>query len=312
MPTKRRKVEVHCLTISGLPKEATYARFIIGVRQRFRDLGSVEWKHSDKTHALKSAAFHNHRLCLRFYTYKGGYRPDVIDIQTHNISDSPYSETQAGLEYTHALGGKINGRYILLIEKTQGGLWPRQIENYLQWLIDKFHQPEQNAEEEGIDGEEPEPVTVSLEPAPSEEFITRMNSLERITKATVRTVRPNPGWDDLETELAGESRASDSHKTEVTMSARRNRSLSKTGGIVQAIRDLFSRNDLHLARIEGKRGSQSDSFSTEKLSKYRYVRMDIRNDGQISESSAWETLAQMMDSLGEDEQAQTAQNEQEE
>ena len=308
MPTKRRKVEVHCLTISGLPAGTAYGRFIRNTRRRFRDFGRGEWKHSDKTHALKSAAVHNRRLRLRFYTYKGGFRPDVIDTQTHHISDSPYDETQAGLEYTHALGGRISGRYILLIEKTQGGLWPRQMEDYLQWLIDEFHQSEESTEGE----EEPEPVTISLEPDPSEEFITRMNSLDRITKATVRTVCPNPGWGDLETELAGESQASDSHKTEVTMSARRNRTLSKTGGIVQAIRDLFLRSELHLARIEGKRGSESDSFSTEKLNKYRFVRMEVDDDGQVNDSSAWESLAGMMDSLREEEQAQATQAEQQE
>lgn len=307
MPTKQRKIEVHRLTISGLSDGTAYGAFIKGVRQRFRDLGRGEWKHGDKTHALKSAAVHNSRLRLRFYTYKGGFRPDVIDTNTHTISDSPYEESQAGLEYTHALGGRINGRYVLLVEKTQGGLWPRQMETYLQWLVDEFHQPEDNQEDE-----EAEPVAISLEPDPSEEFIARMDSLDRITKATVRTVRPNPGWSDLESELADQSQASDSHKTEVSMAARRNRTLSKTAGIVQAIRDLFRSNDLHMARVEGKRGNESDSFSTEKLNKFRFVRMEINDDGQVSERSAWETLANMMDSLREDEQARAAQADEQE
>ncbi len=129
-----------------------------------------------------------------------------------------------------------------------------------------------------------------------------MDSLDRITKATVRTVRPNPGWRDLDTALGEQSETSDSQKTDVTMMARRNHSLSKTNGIIQAIRDLFSENELSSARVEGKRGSQSDAFSTEKLNKYRYVRLEFEDDGQIKERSAWEVLAQMMDSLREDEQ----------
>lgn len=86
-------------------------------------------------------------------------------------------------------------------------------------MIDRQYAPD-------TDPEDGEAITVSVEAEAGEEFLSRLNGLTRVSKAVVRTVRPNPGWSDLETELAREASASDAHKTEVTMTARRRGSCS--------------------------------------------------------------------------------------
>lgn len=293
MQLRRRKVEIHNLIISGLPQGVEYNTFIQQLRQKITNLGECELKYRGKTHALISTSSQNGCLWMRFYSYTQGHRPDVIDISSHDITGSPYKKSQAGVEYTNILGSKINDKYFLLIEKVQSGIWPSAIESYLQWLVDEYYKPEKSSE---IDNDI-QPITISLEPDPSEEFIQRMNSLDRVIKATVRTARPNPGWSDLETELGKESQASDAHKSEITMTARRNNTLSKKGGIVKAIQDLYKEGQLKYARVEGWRGNTPDAFSTEKLKNNQFVNLEIDDDGQVKESSALEIFQEIMRSL---------------
>src|SRR3989339_1130519 len=142
----------------------------------------------------------NHRLRLRFFSYTTGHRPDILDTERFNLTPNPLGPNQTGVEWTHALGGLVNNRYLLLIEKVQTGIHPGTIEKYLQWMIDECYEPPVS----GTD-EDREPVTINLEVEPGEEFIQRLNSLSRVRKATVRVVRPHPGWADLESELAEEA-----------------------------------------------------------------------------------------------------------
>jgi hypothetical protein len=293
MPIRRRKIEVHNLIISGLPHGIEYDSFLQQLRQKVTNLGECEWKYRGKSHALISANDLNGYLWMRFYTYTQGHRPDVIDTLNHNISGSPYKKSQAGLEYTNILGSKINDKYYLLIEKVQSGIWPSAIESYLQWLVDEYYQPEKPLENDKGNS----PITISLEPDPSEEFIQLMNSLDRVIKATVRISRPNPGWSDLETELGKESQASDAHKSEITMTSRRNKTLSKKDGIIKAIQDLYKEGQLNYARIEGWHGNTPEKFSTEKLNNNKFIKLEIDDDGQVIESSAREAFQEIMRSL---------------
>ncbi len=282
--TKERTIEIHRLTISGLPQGLSYGVFLENIGKRFPAFVDREWKGSGKSHAMKAISFKNGFLWMQYYSYIQGYRPDVIDTQSHNISPSPYSQTQAGVEYTHVLGATVGKRYLLLVEKVQAGIWPETLEGYLQWMIDKYLESEGSSEK----------ITLSIEADPSEEFISRMETLDRITRVTIRTVRPNPGWADLETELARESEDSDAHKTEVTMVARKNKTLSKTKGIVVDIQSLFKNGLLSFAQIEGWKGNNRDHFSTKKLNKKQKVKIEADEDGKIKEESLLEKMTEIM------------------
>ena len=294
MATKKRKIEVHRLTLSGLPEGSSYSKFITDVRKSVGGLPDLVFEHGEKSHVLKEAYVRNHRLRLRFMSYATGFRPDVFDTEEYELSPNPLKSTQTGVDWTHVLGGVVGKRFVLLIERVQSGIYPTTIEGYLQWMIDEHHESPEEIDRSAGDGE---PVTVSIEPEPGDEFVKRVDSLSRITKVTVRTVRPNPGWRDLEKELGREAEDSDAHKADVTMTARRNQTLSKKSGIVAAIKSLFSTKDLDYAAVEGEKDERKEKFSTERLGRYSYLRLEQDDRGQVVARDVWLKLSRMMDEL---------------
>ena len=292
MTTKKRKVEVHCLTISGLPDGKAYGPFLRNLRGRTRSAAEMVKKSGEKSHVLNDASLYNHRLRLRFLSYTKGHRPDVLDTDQFALQPNPLTPSQTNVEWTHALGARKGSRYVLLIERNFHGIWPSTIERYIQWMIDRFYKPGRN-DRKG----DSEPVTVSLEIEPGPEFMERMEALDRITEATIRIVRPNPGFHDLDTELGEMAADSDARKVDLTTTACRRRSLNKQGGIVAWIRDRFGQKRLGYAAIKGWKGRQSESFNTEKLGKYTYLNLEMDDRGQVIADDAWTKLAEMMDEL---------------
>lgn len=291
MPTRRRKIEVHHLTISGLPENTPYGRFLRDLRGN-RPVAEVVRRTGEKSHALNEALLRNHRLRLRFFSFTKGHRPDVLDTTLFSLLPNPLSSDQTNVEWTHVLGGLKGDRYVFLIERNTSGIWPSTIGYYLQWLVDEFNLVDEE-DENGDAG----PVTVSLEAEPGPEFLERMEALDRITEATVRVVRPNPGWRDLQNILGDKAGESDARKVDISMSARRRASLNRRGGIIGWIREAFTRRHLDFAEIKGWRAGQSETFNTTKLGKHATVELEVDDQGQIVPDDAWTTLSGIMDSL---------------
>jgi hypothetical protein len=250
-------------------------------------------KAGEKSHALNEATLLNNRLRLRFLSYTKGHRPDVLDTAQFSLQPNPLLPEQTNVEWTHVLGGLKNGRFVLLIERNFNGLWPTTLEHYFQAIIDRFYEPA------GADAlvRDREPVTVNMEAEPGPEFLARIEALDRVTEATVRVVRPNPGWRDLQTELGEKAGESDAKAVDITMTARRRASLSKRRGIIGWIRDAFGQRELGYAAIKGRRGNQQESFTTVKLGKHAAVNFEMDDRGQIIPEDAWAKLSEMMDNL---------------
>ena len=140
-------------------------------------------------------------------------------------------------------------------------------------------------------------MTINLEAEPGPEFLARMEALDRVTEATVRLVRPNPGWHDLEDELGKKAGESDAGRVDLTMTARRMTSLNKQRGILEWIRDAFLQQKLGFASIKGRRGKQIQSFNTEKLGRHTMLHIEIDAQGQVAPDDAWAKLSEMMDQL---------------
>ena len=291
MPVKQRKIEVHRLTISGLPNGTGYGPFLHSLRND-HPVATMVMKSGGKSHALNDTALLNHRLRLRFLSYTKGHRPDILDTTEFSVQENPLTPSQTSIEWTHALGAPKGGRYALLIEHNHNGIWPSTMEGYLQWLIDGYYQPSPETEQQ-----DSEPVTVSIEAEPGPEFVERMDALEHVTEATLRIVRPNPGWHDLETELGEKAEESDAHKVDIKMTARRRASLSKNGGILGRIREAFHKKERGFAAITGRRGRRKESFTTERLGKHFFVNIEMDDRGQIRADDAWHRLSEIMDDL---------------
>lgn len=286
MSPLRRKIEVYRLTISGLPEGTRYGTFLRDICAH--PAGEMLLRSGEKHHVLSPPTFANRRLKLRFLSYTRGHRPDVIDMFGLNVQPNPLTPTQTNVEWTHALGGLKNGRFILLVERNFNGIWPSTIERYLQMVIDRFYTPE---DEDG------DPVTVNLELEPGAEFISRLDALDRITSATVRIVRPNPGWRDLETELGAKAGESDAKKVDITMTARRKASLQRNEGIIAWIKNAFTRRRLGYAAISGRKGRQIESFNTEKLGKHVIQNLEVDDRGQVLPDDAWDKMSSTMNNL---------------
>lgn len=282
MPVLKRKVELHKLTISGVGDDTDYAALVRMARGQAGDLSQVVLRSGGKSHALYSADVAGTDLRLRFMSFTTGHRPDILDTQDFSVEPNPLPPNTTGVEWTHVLGRNVEDRFVLALERFQAGIWPATVERYLQWLIDENLPDLPN-------------VVISIEAIPGERFIQRLNALHRITKATVRTVRPNPGWPDFETELASESEESDAKKTDVTMTARRNGSLNKQRGIVGAIKSLFGRQELDYAAVEGTRGDARDAFNTQRLGKSATVEFPLDAQGQVRHDIAWRQLGEVVD-----------------
>jgi len=291
MATKRRKIVAYRLTISGLARGTQYSQYLIDIRQGLNDLENVLYDHGGKTHALARVNNIEGRAHLSFFSYTEGFRPDILDTEDYDIQPNPLNENQTGIEWTHVVGIPRRSRYILAIESVQSGIHPQTIAGYLQSLIDRYRL---DVLDENAEDLEERPVVVTVEPDPGAGFIPRVNSLQRVTKATFRQVRPNPGWDDFEDELAGEADESDAAKADVTMTARRRGTLRKNRGIVKAIKDSFEERTLSYASFEGRLpDGKEDSFSTANFVRSSAMYFQLDGNGQVVHDDAFRKITGM-------------------
>ena len=147
MPMKQRKIEVHRLTISGLPSGTAYGKFLHNLRKR-RSVAQMVMSTQGKSHALNNTTLRNHRLRLRFLSYTKGHRPDVLDTQQFKLQANPLTPSQTNVEWTHLLGSFKGTRYVLLIERNVSGIWPSTVERYLQWAVDQFYKPPESEDQD--------------------------------------------------------------------------------------------------------------------------------------------------------------------
>ena len=290
---KRRKLEVYRLIISGLKEDVDYLQFLRRARASIKDELKAVQTIGDKSHVLHEAKVTKGSLWMRFYSYSEGERPDVINTKSLNIKPNPLSDNETQVYWTHALVSPLKKRVVMLIERVQAGIWPSRLEDYLQWLIDH---PENKKLVAEVQGDAGEPLTVTLELEADKSFMKQVEAMERIIAVSVRIVRPNPGWMDYEDLLSKEAQASDAHYADVSMHARRNASLSKNQGIVQAMKDLDQNNKLGRAEVQGETGGERKSISTEKYGKSQHKNLPTDADGNVAHDAA---LEKFLEYLGE-------------
>lgn len=286
-----RKVEVHKLTISGLPAATDYGSFLSGLRAAVVAAERIAFRLGERERMLNSAELLNGRLRLRFASYKPGFRPDVIDINALNVAPNPIGPDRTPVDWTHVLGGYKENRYVLLIECHQGSISPSQIRHYIQNFIDNIYQPGPGTLLNGS------PVTVNLEPVPSSDFAHEIDRLDRITQASVQVVEPNPGWRDHQAELATLSLDSNARKAEVTLFAKWGKSLEFARGIVGLIKDQLTAQTLDGANVVGFNKKKEIHLSTKITVRARRLDFETDSSGQVDEREAWQLLASMMDEM---------------
>ncbi|QDT79195.1 hypothetical protein Mal35_26500 [Gimesia maris] len=291
MAKKRRKIEVHRLVISGLVDGTDYNEFLYTIWQHFDGPLDAVFKSGSKCHCLEDMYMLDDALCVRFFSYSEGDRPPVVNTSSMDISPNPLEEDETFITWTHMVSGKAKKRNALIIERVQTGIWPTKIQEYLQWMIDEFVSEESLSD---YQASEREPITVSIEPDPDASFMRKVMSLDRITSATVRIVRPNPGWKDLDDALSGEADESDAHYADVKMNARRNSSLSKNKGIIKEMERLDDQDKLGRAVVEGRKGEVTEKFSSERIVRHKYESLPVDIDGKIQSDESFRKFIEFL------------------
>lgn len=284
MNGRQRRVEAHRLTISGLSRGTSYVELLEQCFDK-ATMDDLQYDGATKQHFLHEVVASGQGLFLRFISYRSGHRPDIVNTSDLTLRTTPLKRTETGVEWTNCWLGKKHGRHYLIVERNSTGIWPTTIEEYLQWFLGRMLP------------DFAEYLVVTLEPEPGPEFVSRLENLDRIMVATYRVTRPNPGWSDLESEMARESQDSDARKTEVSMYAKRGGTLSKVNGIVKAIRDSFAERRLDHAKIKGERSGIPETLNTDKLVLHRYIRFRLDAFGQVDHKDAMKKMVKMFDEM---------------
>jgi hypothetical protein len=128
---------------------------------------------------------------------------------------------------------------------------------------------------------------VELVPQIDHEFVDELDRFERIRSASVRLTRPNIDWTDFSNDFTALAADSDAQSGQVEMNARRSKSLSKTGGIVAALRRVagVDRASVQSATIRGTRDGEAAETSLS-LNDYKaHQKVTVRKDesGQVAD-----------------------------
>ena len=292
---KRRKIEVYRLTIAGLKPNVDYLSLLRRAWNGINDGQKVVLTIGGRSHVLHELKQTQKVLWLQFISYSEGERPEVINTKSLSIKRNPLSANETQLYWTHAVVAARKDRVNMLIERVQTGIWPTRIEEYLQWLFDLPDNQKLLAE---VQADPREPLTVNLELETDKSFMKQVLGMERIIAATVRIVRPNPGWKDYEDLLSKEALASDAKHADVGMHARRNASLRKNDGIVQAIKDLDQQNRLGRAVVEGEVDKERTTISTDQHGKSKYMYLPTDSDGNVEHDAALMKFLEYLDEAG--------------
>jgi hypothetical protein len=150
---------------------------------------------------------------------------------------------------------------------------------------------------ESVDGWDD--VVLELTPVPAMEFLDAIKGFARISAASIVVVKPNPGWTDDYTTLTRVGDDSNAQSVELSASAGRGRSLSKTKGIVKFITDMAAsaRTYMKNARVTGSYINTLglSTVSLERYTEHKKAVVETDDDGHVKSE---DIQNQMMDYLG--------------
>jgi hypothetical protein len=113
-----------------------------------------------------------------------------------------------------------------------------------------------------------------------ENFITEINTFERIREADIRVVRPNASWTDHYTELSELAEESGGDKVGVTVKAGRSETLKKNAGIVRVIKDVVRDKEPYLddASVKGVRQNETAETTVHAKKHVQHTRVVVDTD----------------------------------
>jgi hypothetical protein len=143
-------------------------------------------------------------------------------------------------------------------------------------------------------------LEVELTPVIDQTFLQAINSFERIRSASVRIVRPNQDWTDHANELTRLATESRGQAIDVTVSARKAQSLSKTGGVIAFIRQMARASfaSLKSAKVVGTRENEDaeTAVSMSDHKTHQKVNVERTPDGHVNDNEINNRLVNFLES----------------
>jgi hypothetical protein len=128
-------------------------------------------------------------------------------------------------------------------------------------------------------------VVLEFTPVPAMEFLQAIKGFERISSASIVVVKPNPGWTDDYTTLTKVGEDSHAQSVELSASAGRGGSLSKTKGIVKFITDMAegARTYMKNAHVTGSYINTLglSTVSLERYTEHKKAVVETDEDGHV-------------------------------
>jgi len=162
------------------------------------------------------------RLFLVAYT---GYDTKALLFFDLNKQQELFESTQPGVfqaRKTHAMIDPVNR--FLLIETKRGHLHPEDLAVALEAIGRKTA---------GY-----ETLELNFNPVAESEFLKQIDQFQRIQQATVTLARPNVDWTDRHHQLTEVADESNAKAIDVTVRAKREKSIAKDAGIIQFVKQF--------------------------------------------------------------------------
>jgi hypothetical protein len=143
-------------------------------------------------------------------------------------------------------------------------------------------------------------LEVEFAPVIDQTFLQAINSFERIRSATVKMVRPNRDWTDHATYLTRLALESRGQTIDVTVSARKAQSLSKTGGLIGFIKQMARASfaSLKSAKVVGTREHEDAETAVSLADHQSHQRVNVEKtpDGQVNDNDINNRLVNYLES----------------
>ncbi|HSE19222.1 MAG TPA: hypothetical protein VLB46_19325 [Pyrinomonadaceae bacterium] len=143
-------------------------------------------------------------------------------------------------------------------------------------------------------------LEIELTPVIDQSFLQAINAFSRIRIATLKMVRPNPGWTDHVDNLTALASESQGHVIEVTVNAERAKSLNKRGGIMGFIRHMVGETlpSFKAAKVTGVREGE-DAETTVTLANHiahQRVIVELTVDGHVNDRDINNKIVRFLES----------------
>jgi hypothetical protein len=242
-------------------------------------LAKLHYEEGTRHVAFGQASKVGNRIFLIAYT---GYDARAFLLFDVNRQQELFESIQPGRFHARKTHALLDPRQrFLLIENRKGHLRPDDLANAIELVARKLS---------GY-----ETLELEFNPVAEGEFVRQIEQFQRIQQATITLARPNVDWSERHHQLTEVADESDAKAIDVTVRAKREKSIAKDNGLIQFVKQFAALPQSIFKRISIT-GSRDDDAGLITLNLSKHVEhidllADLDSDtGQPNESEVRNTM----------------------